>query len=105
LRPRGRHRRPQRRGARHRRQGAELFGEPRRIIDKDEAIELLTAALPDLDEAEARTRLSSRQGFCLAEARDHAEAAAGHPQAPGIPGIGFLRENKRVYPTGAASRI
>ena len=40
-----------------------LFGEPRRIIDKDEAIELLTAALPDLDEAEARTRLSSRKGF------------------------------------------
>src|SRR5215475_12645781 len=26
-----------------------LFGEPRRIIDKDEAIELLTATLPDLD--------------------------------------------------------
>ena len=25
-----------------------LFGEPRRIIDKDEAIELLTATLPDL---------------------------------------------------------
>ena len=40
-----------------------LFGEPRRIIDKDEAIELLTAALPDLDTVEARTRLSSRKGF------------------------------------------
>src|SRR5215471_1241229 len=26
-----------------------LFGEPRRIIDKDEAIELLTATLPDVD--------------------------------------------------------
>src|SRR5258708_1725881 len=26
-----------------------LFGEPRRIIDRDEAIELLTATLPDLD--------------------------------------------------------
>ncbi len=26
-----------------------LFGEPRRIIDKDEAVELLTATLPDLD--------------------------------------------------------
>src|ERR1041385_1783359 len=31
-----------------------LFAEPRRIIDKDEAIELLTAALPRPDEAEAR---------------------------------------------------
>ena len=56
-----------------------LFGEPRRIIDKDEAIELLTAALPDLDEAEARDAAVVAQGLRLAEARDHAEAAAGHP--------------------------
>ena len=55
-----------------------LFGEPRRIIDKDEAIELLTATLPDLDTAEVRERLSSTKGLCLAEARNHAEAAAGH---------------------------
>src|SRR3979490_626123 len=40
-----------------------LFAEPRRIIDKDEAIELLTATLPDLDTGEVRDRLSSRKGF------------------------------------------
>ena len=40
-----------------------LFGEPRRIIDKDEAIELLTATLPDLDVGEVRDRLSSKKGF------------------------------------------
>src|ERR1700710_588897 len=40
-----------------------LFGEPRRIIDKDEAIELLTGTLPDLDGGEVRERLSSRKGF------------------------------------------
>ena len=40
-----------------------LFGEPRRIIDKDEAIELLTGALPDLDTIETRDRLSTRKGF------------------------------------------
>src|ERR1700761_3948977 len=28
-----------------------LFAEPRRIIDQDEALELLTATLPDLDDA------------------------------------------------------
>ena len=55
-----------------------LFGEPRRIIDKDEAIELLTATLPDLDTSEVRDRLSSKKGFRLAEARNHAAAAAGH---------------------------
>src|ERR1700761_3582020 len=40
-----------------------LFGEPRRIIDKDEAIELLTGTLPDLETAEVRERLSGRKGF------------------------------------------
>src|SRR5246500_2960438 len=40
-----------------------LFAEPRRIIDKDEAIELLTATLPDLDTAEVRDRLSGKKGF------------------------------------------
>jgi cell division protein FtsI/penicillin-binding protein 2 len=41
---------------------ASLFGEPRKIIDVDEAVELLTAVLPDLDAAELRERLSSRKG-------------------------------------------
>src|ERR1700741_5074225 len=40
-----------------------LYGEPRRIIDKDEAVELLTAALPDVDAPELRSRLASRKGF------------------------------------------
>ncbi len=40
-----------------------LFAEPRRIIDVDEAVELLTAVLPDLDANELRERLSSRRGF------------------------------------------
>ncbi len=78
-----------------------LFGEPRRIIDKDEAIELLTAALPDLDEAEARTRLSGRKGFVWLK-REITPKQQQAIHKLGIPGIGFLRENKRVYPTGAA---
>src|SRR5437868_601551 len=40
-----------------------LFAEPRRIIDKDEAIELLTGVLPDLDTIETRERLATRKGF------------------------------------------
>src|ERR1700755_2464089 len=77
-----------------------LFGEPRRIIDKDEAIELLTATLPDLDTSEVRDRLSSRKGFVWLK-----REITPHQQLEihrlGIPGIGFLRENKRVYPSGA----
>ena len=78
-----------------------LFGEPRRIIDKDEAIELLTAALLDLDEAEARARLSSRKGFVWLK-REITPKQQRDIHKLGIPGIGFLRENKRVYPTGAS---
>ncbi|WP_291848962.1 penicillin-binding protein 2 [Bradyrhizobium sp.] len=78
-----------------------LFGEPRRIIDKDEAIELLTAALPDLDTKEVRERLSSRKGFVWLK-REITPKQQHDIHRLGIPGIGFLRENKRVYPTGAS---
>jgi cell division protein FtsI (penicillin-binding protein 3) len=76
-----------------------LFGEPRRIIDKDEAIELLTATLPDIDTAEVRDRLSSRKGFVWLK-REITPKQQLEIHRLGIPGIGFLRENKRVYPTG-----
>ncbi len=78
---------------------ASLFGEPRRIIDKDEAIELLTATVPDLDEAEVRERLSARKGFVWLK-REITPKQQQDIHKLGIPGIGFLRENKRVYPTG-----
>mgnify|MGYP001321510817 CR=1 FL=1 len=76
-----------------------LFGEPRRIIDKDEAIELLTAALPDLDTGEVRERLSGKKGFVWLK-REVTPLQQQVIHRLGIPGIGFLRENKRVYPTG-----
>lgn len=76
-----------------------LFGEPRRIIDKDEAIELLTATVPDLDTGEVRERLSSRKGFVWLK-REITPKQQQDIHKLGIPGIGFLRENKRVYPTG-----
>ncbi len=77
-----------------------LFGEPRRLIDKDEAIELLTATLPDLDTAEVRDRLSSRKGFVWLK-REITPQQQFEIHKLGLPGIGFLRENKRVYPTGS----
>ncbi len=76
-----------------------LYGEPRRLIDKDEAIELLTATLPDLDTAEVRERLSSKKGFVWLK-REITPQQQQEIHHLGIPGIGFLRENKRVYPTG-----
>jgi cell division protein FtsI (penicillin-binding protein 3) len=77
-----------------------LFAEPRRIIDKDEAIELLTATLPDLDTGEVRDRVASRKGFVWLK-REITPKQQLDIHRLGIPGIGFVRENKRVYPTGA----
>lgn len=79
---------------------ASLFAEPKRIIDVDEAVELLTAVLPDLDANETRTRLSSRKGFVWLKREITAKQQAQIHRL-GIPGIGFLRENKRAYPNGA----
>ncbi len=78
-----------------------LFSEPRRIIDKDEAIELLSGVLPDLDTPEVRDRLSGRKGFAWLK-RDITPTEQRDIHRLGIPGIGFLRENKRVYPSGPA---
>jgi cell division protein FtsI (penicillin-binding protein 3) len=77
-----------------------LFAEPRRLIDADEAVELLTADLPDLDAAELRERLTSKRGFVWLK-RDITPEQQRRIYRQGLPGIGFLNENKRVYPNGA----
>jgi cell division protein FtsI (penicillin-binding protein 3) len=77
-----------------------LFGEPRRIIDVDEAAELLTAVLPDLDATELRERLGSKRGFVWLK-REIKPKQQQEIHRLGLPGIGFLSENKRVYPNGA----
>ncbi len=76
-----------------------IFAEPRRLIDKDEAVELLTAALPDVNAADLRRKLGSRKGFVWVK-----RAVTPKEQQEvfhlGLPGVGFLPENKRVYPNG-----
>jgi cell division protein FtsI (penicillin-binding protein 3) len=76
-----------------------LFAEPRKIIDVDEAVELLTAVLPDLDASEVRERLSSKRGFVWLR-REITPSQQREIHRLGIPGVGFLTENKRVYPNG-----
>ena len=77
-----------------------LFAEPRKIIDVDEAVELLTAALPDLDVAELRDRLGSRRGFAWLK-REITAKQAQEIRRLGLPGVGFLAESRRVYPNNA----
>jgi cell division protein FtsI (penicillin-binding protein 3) len=76
-----------------------LFAEPRRIIDADEASELLTAVMPDLDHSDLRDRLGSRRGFVWLK-REISATQQEEVHRLGVPGLGFLTENKRVYPNG-----
>jgi cell division protein FtsI (penicillin-binding protein 3) len=77
-----------------------LFAEPRRLIDVDEAVELLTAVLPDFDPNELRDRLSSRRGFVWLK-RQISPQKRQEIHRLGLPGVGFLSENERVYPNSA----
>ncbi|MGH6677518.1 MAG: penicillin-binding protein 2, partial [Bradyrhizobium sp.] len=76
-----------------------LYAEPRKLIDVDEAEEQLTATLPDLNPRELRERLSSKRGFVWLK-REISPLQQREIYHLGIPGIGFLPENKRVYPNG-----
>src|SRR6516164_9584001 len=77
-----------------------LFGEPRRIVDVDEASELLTAVMPEIDAAELRERLASKRRFVWLK-REITSRQREQIHRLGLPGIGFMPENKRVYPNGA----
>jgi cell division protein FtsI (penicillin-binding protein 3) len=77
-----------------------MFAEPQRIIDVDEASELLTAVMTDIDAAELRERLASRRRFVWLK-REITPKQREQVHRLGIPGVGFLPENKRVYPNGA----
>ncbi len=76
-----------------------VFAEPRRLIDKDEATELLTAVLPDIDSRDLRERLGAKKGFVWVkrEVTSHQRDEVFHL---GLPGVGLIAENKRVYPNG-----
>lgn len=74
-----------------------LYAEPRRIVDVDEAVELITTALPELKVAKVHRRLSSQAGFVWLQ-RELTPQKESEILALGIPGIGFRKETKRFYP-------
>jgi cell division protein FtsI (penicillin-binding protein 3) len=77
-----------------------LYAEPKKIIDVDEATELLTAQMPDLDARDLRTKLSSGKGFIWLK-REITPEQQAQIYKLGLPGVGFIMENKRVYPNGS----
>ncbi|MCA3599696.1 MAG: penicillin-binding protein 2 [Methylobacterium sp.] len=74
-----------------------VYADPRKVIDKDEAAELLNAVFPELDGNELRDKLSRRNAFVWIK-REITPRQQQDVHRLGIPGIGFLPENKRVYP-------
>ncbi|MBL8905150.1 MAG: penicillin-binding protein 2 [Rhizobiales bacterium] len=76
-----------------------LFADPQKIIDVDEAVELLTANIPDLDPKQLRAKLSQKNRFAWLK-REISPAERDAIFNLGIPGIGFVNETKRVYPMG-----
>jgi cell division protein FtsI (penicillin-binding protein 3) len=78
---------------------ASLYGEPRRIVDPDEAVELLSSVLPGLDMEHVYGRLTSKAGFVWLK-RELTPAQQSRILELGIPGIGFKTETRRFYPKG-----
>ncbi len=79
-----------------------IFAEPRRLIDKDEAVKLITAVLPDVDARELRERFTKKKGFVWIKRRVSPKEKEEIFRL-GLPGIGFAPESKRIYPNGTAA--
>jgi len=90
-----------------------VFAEPGNIYDVDEAVELLTAVLPELNAGDLRKKIEDKKewlkrrgktdpGFIWVK-RELTPKQQAEVHRLGIPGIGFLPDHKRVYPNGVAA--
>ena len=77
-----------------------MFADPRKIIDVDEAVELITAVLPRLDSGKLRKKLSNRKRRFVWIKREVSPTVKSELYDLGIPGVGFRKETLRVYPNG-----
>jgi cell division protein FtsI (penicillin-binding protein 3) len=83
---------------------ASLYADPRKILDVDEAVEALTATVPDLDAAALQKKLSAPGRAFVWLKRQVSPEERDAVFNLGLPGIGFVNERRRVYPqarTGA----
>ncbi len=76
-----------------------LFAEPNKIVDPDEAVELLTSVLPGLDTKTVYKKLTSKSHFQWLE-RQLTPKQQSEILALGIPDIGFRPAKRRFYPAG-----
>ena len=79
-----------------------LYADPRQIIDAEDAIDQLVQVLPGLNTDRLRADLKSGRSFVFVRREmTPAQQAAVHEM--GIPGLGFVEENRRIYPSGATA--
>jgi cell division protein FtsI (penicillin-binding protein 3) len=79
---------------------ASLFADPRKITDVDEAVELLTATLPELNAKSLKEKLTTPgKAFVWLKRQTNPEERDAVYNL-GIPGVAYVNERKRVYPLG-----
>lgn len=74
-----------------------MFAEPRRVIDADEVVDGLATVFPELDSSRIRTRMDSKRGFMWLK-REITQDEQRRVHRMGLPGVGFVNENRRFYP-------
>jgi cell division protein FtsI (penicillin-binding protein 3) len=79
---------------------ASLYADPRKIIDIDDAVESLTATIPDLDAKALRAKLIQPGRAFAWLKRQVSPEERDAVYNLGIPGVGYVNERKRVYPLG-----
>jgi len=78
---------------------ASLYADPVVIKDPKEAVRLLATILPDLDQEDVYNKIIAKKRFVWLK-RNLSPDEHYRINALGIPGFGFKKEERRVYPQG-----
>ncbi len=76
-----------------------VYADPSVLVDVDDAVDRLAVVMPDLQRDSLRQRLDNNSRFEWI-ARDLTPAERDLLMGQGIPGVGFLEEARRFYPSG-----
>ncbi len=79
---------------------ASLYADPRKILDIDDAVESLTATIPDLNAKALRIKLTQPGRAFVWLKRQVSPEERDAVYNLGLPGVGYVNERKRVYPLG-----
>ncbi|HZJ12725.1 MAG TPA: penicillin-binding protein 2 [Methyloceanibacter sp.] len=82
--------------------GATLYADPQRVIDVDELAEQVSSAFPDVKARDLRARLKAGGRFVRIK-RELTPKQQAEIHELGLPGLAFIEEYRRVYPSGATA--